>query len=61
MEKEIKSVANVAGSDIREFLDEAARIPIKPTVREFGLTEANQALIEMKNSRIRGAKVLVVG
>ncbi len=58
MEKEIKSVANVTRSDVREFLALAAEIPIKPAVREFGLSEANQALAELRKGGIRGAKVL---
>lgn len=60
MEKEIKSVANVARSDVREFLKIAADIPIKPDVEEFGLEDANRALIELKQSKIRGAKVLKI-
>lgn len=58
MEKEIKSVANVARRDVSEFLEIAARIPIKPDVQEFALEDANQALMELKESKIRGAKVL---
>jgi propanol-preferring alcohol dehydrogenase len=61
MEKEIKSVANVARRDVREFLDLAAQIPIKPEVQEFALQEANQALVELKERKIRGAKVLRIG
>jgi len=58
LEKEIKSVANVARRDIAEFLDLASRIPIRPEVQEFELREANRALAELKEGRIRGAKVL---
>jgi propanol-preferring alcohol dehydrogenase len=58
LEKEIKSVANVARRDIREFLQLAAEIPIKPEVEEFSLEAANEALVELKEARIRGAKVL---
>jgi alcohol dehydrogenase, propanol-preferring len=58
MEKEIKSVANVVVQDVREFLDLAARIPIKPEVEIFPLEKANQALVELKERKIRGAKVL---
>jgi propanol-preferring alcohol dehydrogenase len=61
MEKEIKSVANVSRRDIREFMDLAARIPIKPEVQEFALEEANQALVELKERKVRGAKVLKIG
>jgi propanol-preferring alcohol dehydrogenase len=58
LEKEIKSVANVARQDITEFLELASRIPIRPEVQEFPLEEANQALVELKQGKIRGAKVL---
>ncbi len=58
MEKEIKSVANVSRGDVREFLALAAEIPLHPEVQEFPLEAANQALRELKGSRIRGAKVL---
>jgi propanol-preferring alcohol dehydrogenase len=58
LEKEIKSVANVARRDVAEFLRLAAEIPIKPEIQEFSLEEANQALLELKDKKIRGAKVL---
>lgn len=58
MEKELKSVANVARRDVQEFLDLAAAIPIKPDVQEYRFTEAHRALKELKERRIRGAKVL---
>lgn len=58
LEKEIKSVANVSRRDVAEFLEIAAEIPIKPVVQEFSLGEANQALMELKERKIRGAKVL---
>ena len=60
MEKEIKSVANVARSDVTDFLTLAAQIPIVPEVETFALTEANKALLELKQRKIRGAKVLVI-
>jgi propanol-preferring alcohol dehydrogenase len=58
MEKEIKSVANVTRKDVAEFLELAARIPIKPEIQEYALEDANQALLELKQRRIRGAKVI---
>jgi len=61
MEKEIKSVANVARRDVLEFMDLAAQISIKPEVQEFPLEEANQALAELKGKKVRGAKVLKIG
>jgi alcohol dehydrogenase, propanol-preferring len=60
LEKEIKSVANVARSDVRELLALAAEIPLEPETQEFPLAAANQALRELKARQIRGAKVLRV-
>ncbi len=61
MEKEIKSVANVTRADVREFLVLAAATDIQPEFQEYPLLEANRALLELRQGRIRGAKVLVVG
>jgi propanol-preferring alcohol dehydrogenase len=58
MEKEIKSVANVTRQDVREFLGLAAEANIKPEYQEYELKEADQALLELKQGKIRGAKVL---
>ncbi len=58
MEKEVKSVANVARRDVEEFLQLAGEIPLKPDVEEYPLDEANTALVELKEGKIRGAKVL---
>jgi alcohol dehydrogenase, propanol-preferring len=60
MEKEIKSVANVTPADVREFLQIAAEANIRPEFQEYELKESNQALIEMKQGKIRGSKVLVI-
>lgn len=59
-EKEIKSVANVTRSDVSEFLSLAAEIPLKPEVQTYPLASANQALLELKQRKIKGAKVLVI-
>ena len=61
MEREIKSVANVTRADVSDFLDLAAAIPIKPEIEEFPLEDANRALRELKERKIRGAKVLMIG
>jgi len=60
MEKEIKSVANVARRDVTEFLELAAGIPLIPEVQQFALEDANIALLELKDRNIRGAKVLMI-
>jgi alcohol dehydrogenase, propanol-preferring len=59
-EKEIKSVANITRQDVKEFLPLAAKIPIISEVREFRLEEANEALILLKQGKIRGAAVLKI-
>jgi propanol-preferring alcohol dehydrogenase len=61
MEKEIKSVTNVTRRDVNEFLQIASEIPIRPEIQEFKLHEANRALMELKQRKIRGAKVLRIG
>ncbi len=60
MEKEIKSVANITGADIAEFLPLAAAAGIRPTVRVYPLEQANAALWSLKHERVIGAKVLKV-
>ncbi|MBC8471343.1 MAG: zinc-dependent alcohol dehydrogenase family protein [Planctomycetes bacterium] len=60
LEKEIKSVANVTRLDAEEFLPLAARIPIKPTFEIFPLSQANEVLCSIKNSRLRAAAVLEI-
>jgi len=58
LEKEIKSVANITSKDVEEFLSLASMIPLRPEIQEYPLQEANCALLEMKEQKIRGAKVL---
>jgi propanol-preferring alcohol dehydrogenase len=60
MEREIKTVANVTHHDINEFLPIAAEISIRPEVAIYQLEDANQALVELKRGRVKGAKVLVI-
>ena len=58
LEKEIKSVANVTRRDVAELLELAASMSLQPSVEELPLASANRALREIKEGRIRGAKVL---
>lgn len=58
MEKEIKSVANVTRADVREFLDIAAEMNLKPEIQEYELADANTALTDLKRGGNRGAKIL---
>jgi propanol-preferring alcohol dehydrogenase len=61
MEKEIKSVANVARRDVREFLALAAEAGLRAEVESYAFAGANSALVDLKMRRIRGAKVLRLG
>lgn len=58
-ERNLRSVANNTRSDGREFLAEAASIPVKTSVQTFSLDQANEALIALKNDAVKGACVLV--
>ena len=59
-ERVVRSVANNTREDGREFLIEAARIPVRTHTQTFPFDQANEALIALKNDSIRGAGVLVV-
>jgi len=60
LEKEIKSVANVARNDLAGFVELADAASIRPEVESFALEDANRALAELKEGKIRGAKVLKI-
>jgi propanol-preferring alcohol dehydrogenase len=60
-EKEIKSVANVTGKDVSDFLKLAAKASIKPHTEVYQLEEANRALLELREPGNKGAKVLQIG
>jgi propanol-preferring alcohol dehydrogenase len=59
-ERLVRSVANNTREDGREFLNEAARIPVRTHTQTFSFNQANDALIALKNDSIRGAGVLVL-
>ncbi len=58
-ERMLRSVANNTRADGREFLLEAARIPVGTHVQTFPFDQADDALIALKNDAIRGAGVLI--
>jgi propanol-preferring alcohol dehydrogenase len=60
-ERIVRSVANNTRQHGREFVDLAARIPVRTSVEVYPLPEANRALQSLKNDAVRGAAVLVVG
>jgi propanol-preferring alcohol dehydrogenase len=59
-ERMVRSVANNTRADGRDFLLEAARIPVQTHIQTFSFDQANEALIALKSDSIRGAGVLVM-
>jgi propanol-preferring alcohol dehydrogenase len=57
-ERTLRSVANATYQDGIDFLEIAAEIPIQSTVRLYPLEQAEQALMDMKHSRLNGEAVL---
>jgi alcohol dehydrogenase, propanol-preferring len=60
-ERSVRSVANLTRQDGLEFLTLAPKVPVKTEVMQFPLEEANEALKILRDGRVRGAAVLVVG
>lgn len=58
-ERSILSVANLTRDDAREFMKLAARAPVSCRTTRFKLTEANDALAQLRSGAIEGAAVLV--
>lgn len=59
-ERTIRSVANNTRADGREFLLEAARVPVRTHVQTFPFDQVGDALIALKNDAIRGAGVIIL-
>jgi propanol-preferring alcohol dehydrogenase len=57
-ERSICSVANLTREDGEQFMQVAARIDLRPSVEEFALTQANEALSRLREGRLTGAAVL---
>jgi len=58
-ERTLRSVANATYQDGVEFLKLAAEIPVRARIERYALEQANEALRDMKESRIDGAGVLI--
>jgi propanol-preferring alcohol dehydrogenase len=58
-ERELRSVANLTRRDGAEFLPLAAGIPVRTEVVPYALEEANQALDDLREGRLRGAAVVI--
>ncbi len=60
-ERAIRSVANLTRRDGEEFMALAPSVPVRSETVAYPLGKANQALDDLRNGRIRGAAVLVMG
>jgi propanol-preferring alcohol dehydrogenase len=58
-ERTLRSVANATYQDGVDFLRLAAEIPVQTTTQRYDLDQANEALLDLKHSRIDGAGVLL--
>jgi alcohol dehydrogenase, propanol-preferring len=58
-ERRIESVANLTRADGERFMELAARVPIRTSVRTYRLQQANEALSDLREGRLEGAAVLV--
>jgi alcohol dehydrogenase, propanol-preferring len=59
-ERVVRSVANLTRADGEQFLDVAARVPIKVESQPFPLRSANEALDRLRRGALTGAAVLVM-
>jgi len=57
-ERVLRSVANLTRQDGIEFLEIAPRVPVKTDVQTYRLEDANLALDDLRQGRIKGAAVL---
>ena len=58
-ERSIRSVANLTREDGDEFLELAAAVPVRTTISVYPLTEAEQALADLRAGRFEGTAVVV--
>lgn len=58
-ERSVISVANLTRRDGLEFLELAARVPVRVSTMTFPLGQANEALDALRAGRIEGAAVLI--
>jgi propanol-preferring alcohol dehydrogenase len=59
-ERMICSVANLTRRDGEEFLALAPRVPVKTAIQRFPLSEANEALAQLRHGKLQGAAVLAM-
>jgi propanol-preferring alcohol dehydrogenase len=58
-ERKIQSVANLTRQDGQEFLQLAARIPVRTTITTYALEHAEEALQDLRRGAFEGSAVIV--
>jgi propanol-preferring alcohol dehydrogenase len=53
-------VANLTRRDGEEFLDLAAKIPVRTEVKSYPLEKTNEALRDLKEGKISGSAVITI-
>jgi len=59
-ERSMHSVANLSRKDGKEFMEKAAQAGIETTVKTYPLSDANQALDDLREGKLQGAAVLEI-
>jgi propanol-preferring alcohol dehydrogenase len=59
-ERVVRSVANLTRADGEGLMDIAPQVPVRTHVQIYKLEQANQALTDLRDSRVTGAAVLVL-
>ncbi len=59
-ERTLKSVANLTRADGEEFFELIRQYPVETRVTAYPLEQANEALDDLRNGRLRGAAVLLM-
>lgn len=60
-ERAVRSVANLTRQDGEEFLALAPKVPVRTKIVPFPLAQANEALNSLREGKISGEAVIVVG
>jgi alcohol dehydrogenase, propanol-preferring len=58
-ERSVSSVANLTRADGRAFMRVASQLDLNPSVHEFPLARANEALAQLRSGSFQGAAVLI--
>jgi alcohol dehydrogenase, propanol-preferring len=58
-ERSLVSVANLTRADGRDFMQLATRVELRPSVTTFPLSQANEALFQLRHGKLEGAAVLI--